>query len=325
MGQYDILWKGMVEEIFEDLMRFIFPEVDKELDIRRGVEFLDKELGEMYPGPEKPIQIREVDKLVKVYLKDGEERWMLLHLEVQGWNDPGFSKRMFQYYYRILCKFDRPVSAIAIFTDRAGRNIRDRFEDHCLGTRVIYQYNTLSTLDYTNEQLAKSDNPFAMVLMVVKMAELKKIENENEFDVLLLEQKIMIARLLHEKGTFSDSKIKAIEVFLNNYVTFKKPETNRIFRERIDQITDKKNTMGIVEQLVQIKAEEAKEEGLREGLEQGLEKGLEQGRSEGRENSSVVFVHNLLANTEFSTDKIASLANVSLEFVNKVKEKFGLK
>ena len=86
MGQYDILWKGMIESIFDDLMRFVFPDVDNEIDFGRGVEFLDKELGDLNPEPGKSTHTRVMDKLAKVYIKDGEERCILLHLEIQGWN-----------------------------------------------------------------------------------------------------------------------------------------------------------------------------------------------------------------------------------------------
>jgi hypothetical protein len=98
-GKYDILWKGMLEEVFEDLLRFIDPEIDKELDLSRGVEFLDKELAEMYPEQEKKSSTRVVDKLVKVYLRDGGERWMLLHVEVQGKNEKGFAERMLAFLF----------------------------------------------------------------------------------------------------------------------------------------------------------------------------------------------------------------------------------
>ena len=56
-----------------------------------------------------------------------------------------------------------------------------------------------------------------------------------------------------------------------------------------------------------------------EGLEEGLEKGLEKGRIEGEEKSKRVFVMNLLSNTDFTVEKIASLANVTVEFVNQIK------
>lgn len=77
--------------------------------------------------------------------------------------------------------------------------------------------------------------------------------------------------------------------------------------ERIDNFSGKTNTMGIIEQFAEIKAEE--------GLKKGVEIGVEIGRATERE----LFVSNLLTNTKLSPDKIASFANVTLDFVNKVK------
>lgn len=48
---------------------------------------------------------------------------------------------------------------------------------------------------------------------------------------------------------------------------------------------------------------------------EGIEKGIEIGTTKQKFN----FVQNLLPNTDFSTDKIASLANVTLAFVEEVK------
>ena len=48
---------------------------------------------------------------------------------------------------------------------------------------------------------------------------------------------------------------------------------------------------------------------------EGIEKGIEIGTTKQKFN----FVQNLLLNTDFSTDKIASLANVTLAFVEEVK------
>jgi hypothetical protein len=80
-----------------------------------------------------------VDKLVKVYTRDGVEKWMLLHIEVQGKNEPDFPKRMFRYYYRLLDRYDRPVAAIAILTGRDGNKVPASYEEHCLWTREIYE------------------------------------------------------------------------------------------------------------------------------------------------------------------------------------------
>ncbi len=112
----DILWKGMLEEVFDDLLRFIFPDADQLFDLTKGFEFLNRELAELYPEPDKESSTRFVDKLVKVFRRDGSEEWLLTHVEVQGQPDPTFAERMFRYFYyvqlyikeimqsRILCK-----------------------------------------------------------------------------------------------------------------------------------------------------------------------------------------------------------------------------
>jgi hypothetical protein len=49
--KYDILWKGLMEELMGDLLLFVEPEIGKELALGRGFEFLDKELAQMFPEP----------------------------------------------------------------------------------------------------------------------------------------------------------------------------------------------------------------------------------------------------------------------------------
>lgn len=92
----DILWKGILEDLFADFLRFFYTNADEIFDIDRGFEFLDKELEQLYPG----IDLKHpkfVDKLVKVYRKSGEEEWLLIHIEVQGYDDGNFAHRMFTY------------------------------------------------------------------------------------------------------------------------------------------------------------------------------------------------------------------------------------
>src|ERR1700760_4318364 len=148
--KYDMLWKGMLEEVMKDLLLFVEPEIGKELDLQR-FEFLDKELAEMYPEPQKPANTRVVDKLVKVFPRDGTERWLLLHLEVQGQNNKNFSRRIFEYFIKLFGKHGRPVAAIAIMTGKAGSKIPGVYEDRCLWTRARYEYKTLCINDYPDE------------------------------------------------------------------------------------------------------------------------------------------------------------------------------
>src|SRR5882757_4878315 len=269
----------MLEEVFDDLLRFVFPRADHVFDMKRGFEFLEKELGEMYQDPEKKSDTKFVDKLVKVYQKDGSEEWVLCHVEVQGTNDKEFAKRMFKYYARIFDRFDRPMTAIAIFTGRDGKKSPGMYVRKYAGAELTYKYNTLCILDYEDRSLAASRNPFALVMLAAKKALLKG----KNLDDILLKEKLAVAKLLIKRG-YSEQKTNAILSFLHNYVRFEKPETNRIFESEIDRITGKMNTMGIIEQVKQIKLAEAKAEGLKEGLTQ----------------KETAVVKNLLAETSFS-------------------------
>ena len=93
---------------------------------------------------------------------------------------------------------------------------------------------------------------------------------------------------------FDMDKIRAIFNFLRNYVLFEKPETYRKFDYLFRQ-TDKTSVMNTVEYL----------------------------KMEGKEEAAKAFVENLLKGSDFTAEKIASLANVTVEFVNKIKNKLN--
>ena len=284
----DILWKVIMEEVFDDFLRFIMKDADQEYDMKRGFEFLEKELSELYAEPERESDTRFADKLIKVFNRRGEEDWILVHIEVQGDTSRRvqYSERMFRYFYRILDRHRKPVSAIAIFTGLDGKKMPDRYTYQYWKTRVVYEYYTLSILDFTDEELKESSNPFAFVVLAAKTSLLEDKIPENS----LLERKILIARELLRKG-YTKRKVRAIMVFLENYVLFEDPEMNCIFREQI-RIEDKSNIMDTIEFV----------------------------RQEAKEENQITVVKNLIDTTEFSAERIASLVGVDVAFVKDVQQ-----
>ena len=81
MADYDSPWKEALDVFFEAFLQLFFPQAHAEIDWGRPWESLDKELQQI--APEAEIGRRYVDKLVKVWLKSGEEQWVLIHVEVQ--------------------------------------------------------------------------------------------------------------------------------------------------------------------------------------------------------------------------------------------------
>ena len=105
---YDSPWKEAVEHHFSEFMEFYFPDAYAQIDWSKEHVFLDQELRAVVQDAE--LGKRFVDKLVRVTLLNGDEKWIYIHIEVQGAKQAGFAKRMFVYNYRIYDRYDKPVS-----------------------------------------------------------------------------------------------------------------------------------------------------------------------------------------------------------------------
>jgi len=113
---YDSAWKEVLERFFAEFTAFFFPRAHAGIDWSKGYEFLDKELQQVVRDAE--LGRRLADKLVKVWSRDGEEAWVLVHVEVQGRVDREFAKRMYVYNYRLFDRYDRRVATLAVLADR---------------------------------------------------------------------------------------------------------------------------------------------------------------------------------------------------------------
>jgi predicted transposase YdaD len=247
----DILWKAIIEEVFEDFLMFIYPGAREIIDFSKEVQFLDKEMDQLFPPEGNHYTPKVVDKLVKLYTRNGAEELVLVHLEVQGQYNESFNERMFSYYSRIFDKYRKPITAFVIFTEPFLVNRTNQYERNFMGTRLLYQFNTLKISHQKDEDLLASDNPFALVVLSAKTAfSRKKIKTKEERDKVLRDLKLSIVKALHNKD-YPQQKINKIMKFLRFYVNFETKEINDIFEQDIQLITEKTTTtMGIDELLI---------------------------------------------------------------------------
>ena len=244
MKRDDTLWKGILEDLFDDFLRFIYPDADDLFDMARGFDFLDKELEDLFPQTDEE-NIRYVDKLVRVWLKDGTEEWILIHIEVQGAPEISFPERMYIYNYRLRDKFNRKITAWAILADRNKKFLPRHFKESYLGTTLTYEFNMLKIINQDEEALRKMDNPFAIVILTVLLALKKTKTNELE----LIDLKMDLVKELMKRN-IEKKKIRALMNFLQYYVRFN-TENTLIFEEKLEQFTGKKYPMGIEQLLLQ--------------------------------------------------------------------------
>lgn len=274
-----------MEDLFADFLRFFFADADSIFDIDRGFEFLDKELHEITPDS-KVKHPRFVDKLVKTWYKDGTEKWLLVHIEVQGYADKSFPARMFTYFYRICDKFHQEITSLAIFTDEDDKYHPDRYEYNCFGTSLLFRFNTYKVKAQDKRLLEESNNPFATVILMV----LSTIERRGSDPVQLLESSLALVRRLYEKA-FPKEKIIRLLVFIRSYADFGDSGLLSKFGEEIHIISKKPEHMGIIEQVIEMEKEEVREK----------------------------FVKYLLQHTNHSIQEIARITETSIDFVIEIK------
>ena len=159
----DGLWKKIITELFEEFMLFLLPDLYEKIDFAKPPDFLQQELFKEIIEEKKGRKI--ADQIVKVHLKDGQEKWILIHIEVQGDMDPEFPKRMFQYFYRIYDRYDRDIVAMVIQTGAGKRIIPNAFEYSYFGTELRYAYNQYSLMEQNESELERSPNLFSKAVL----------------------------------------------------------------------------------------------------------------------------------------------------------------
>ena len=296
MKHNDLLWKAALEDLFDDFLRFFYPEAGQLFDLEKAFEYLDKELDQLFPPEHDKYAPRYVDKLVKVFTKQGIEEWILIHVEVQSYKDHDFAKRMFQYYYRILDQYGKPITAFAIFAD-SDKNFHPKYyEREFLGTRVHYSYNTYKIIDQDDASLKASNNPFAMAVLAAKLVLLRPALRDQQ---LLDRASALVKNLLNMQ--MSRDKIRKVMNFLRYYIHFENPEMIAKFEQRISILTGGSTTMGIEEFLL----DNAKKEGIEKGkLEGKLEEAIAIARELKKEGLAIEFI---AKTTKLSVEEIEKL------------------
>jgi len=114
-SDYDGAWK---EALRSHLRRFIekfFPRLAVLINWSIEPEWLDKEISQVIGQPGN--RNREVDVLFRVHLINGDEQWILCHLEIQTSYEADFAVRVDQYNSGLKWLFRREVLTLVILAD----------------------------------------------------------------------------------------------------------------------------------------------------------------------------------------------------------------
>lgn len=190
-------------------MEFFFPTIAAEIDWTRAPVSLDKELQKLSPVHFTGKRI--ADKLTRVWRKNGDDLYVLLHGEVQGRVVAKFNERMFTYNYRIKDRYNAQVVSLGVVTGNARKMPLGRYESELWGCRTTFEFPVVKTSDWQGREaeLANSRNPFAMVVLVHLSLLQNKGKAEGKYAV-----KLNLMRRLLRHG-FAANYVRSLLRFLD--------------------------------------------------------------------------------------------------------------
>jgi predicted nucleic acid-binding protein len=237
-ANYDETWKEALTEYFEAFLHFFFPEVHQLIDWQKPTQSLEKELKRITASAK--TQKRFADKLYQVWLLEGQEAWILIHVEIQSQYETDFPQRMYIYNYRAFDLYQKPVISLAILGDDRF-NWRPACYNYTIaGCEVSLKFPTVKLLDYEERwsELEASTNPFAIIVMahLKTKATTGKLQQREQW-------KWRLIRGLYDRGFERNQIIKLFEI-IDNMMTLS-TELQQSLESKIKQFEEEK-TMPLV-------------------------------------------------------------------------------
>ena len=261
-ADYDSPWKEVIEAYFPQFLEFFFPLAYVAIDWTQPYEFLDTELQQLEPDAE--IGKCLVDKVAKVWLLDGEEVWVLVHVEVQGRYDVDFAKRMYSYNYRLFDRHEQRVISLAVLADERENWRPSSYGYELAGCRVSLQFPIVKLLDYETqwEMLEETTNPFGMVVMAHLRTKATPQNPESR-----LQWKLNLVRRLYDRG-YSREDVVQLFRFID-WIMILPKELASSFKQ-VARSYEEAKRMRYVTSIERLAKEEGKEEGIVENSRENI-------------------------------------------------------
>jgi len=263
-SDFDSPWKDLLERFLQAFLALCFPKIEAAIDWFRGFDFLDKELQAAVRDADSGRQY--VDKLVRVWRKDGRPQWVLIHLEIQSQPDAELAQRIFRYHCRLREAHAEPVVSLGVLADEDPQWRPQSYQFELWGCEVRFQFPVCKLLELSDAMLdSTSGNPVALLILAHRAAQRTRRDSPERGG-----RKWELIRQLYERGW---ERKEVLELYrLLDWLLPLSARAERVFQEQVREL-EKEKAMSYISSAERI--------GIEKGLEQGLHQGLQTGRQEG--------------------------------------------
>jgi len=250
---YDTAYKEVTDHYPAHFFNILWPEIHALIDWSRGVESLEQEL--RYAIRLAGRGKRTVDKLFRVWLKDGRDAWVLLHVEFQSQVDPTLPERVFICSTLLFARHRMPVASFVVLGDPTAEWRPEGFGYDAFGRGAHLSFHTVKLLDWQDRlaELEASSNPFALIIL----AHLASLETKRK-PRNRLEWKKRLTLWLLEKGA---PEQVVVDLFRFMDLIMALPDDLAVEYDEAAEEYRRRETMPVLSQTFQRAAQRAEREG----------------------------------------------------------------
>lgn len=210
----------------------------------------------------------------------------LLHVEWQVTNSSKMPARMLLYHAVRFVNNGLPIKSVVIYVGKKPLTMKNRIEHFSLS----YSYEIINLQDWDPEVFLASNLPEEVIIAVLA----GKTQGDEKRPIV---QKVLakLQELLGDDPTELRRRFVQLEVLGK-------------LRDIQSLIIKEEQNMALLSELFNIKEDIRYQQGVAQGINEGIEQ------------EKMVLVKNLLLKTDFSIEKIADIAEVSISFVMEIRK-----
>jgi hypothetical protein len=268
-SEFDAPWKEVLDWYFQAFLGFFFPAAHDEIDWTREPDYADKELQKI--APEAETGRGTVDKLAKVWRRDGIETWVFVHVEVQSQHDTSFGRRMYTYNHRLEDRYGRMPVTLAVLGDDSPAWRPTGYAASLWGCEVGFTFPVAKLLDYKDREatLETDPNPFSALVL----AHLKTLQTRGEVSSRQ-DWKLRLVKGLYDRGWEQEMVLKLFRAI--DWMMTLPAAPQAAFVADMAQF-EARRTMPFISPTEQIWYSRGEAKGIAQGMTQGITHGIEVG------------------------------------------------
>ncbi len=309
---YDANWKIISGKFVKEFIQYFLPKLYRQVDWSIPPEFLEQEMHEIV---EDSVEKKILDKLIKLRLKSGEDKWIFVHTEFQG--EGGIGERMFTYFRRILDKYGKDITALVIYTGSSVPRNPNKYKYESFGTRVTYEYNTYIVKNQKEEALLKDKNPFSIVVL----ANLYTV-NTTEDGVKRLEFKKKLFEIANSRN-YNIEKTTELFIFVKELMQLNSDLENQFDNFVVEQLKNEEESMRVASPSMHNFINLASIEFFGKSYDEAISES-QKAISEKQEAQKVIIrsIINFHDKMSLNAEQIAKMLDLDTNFVIEVLEKY---